>query len=134
MKPIVIYIGKSDEIKLTKEEFEKYLNEAYEAGYSAGYANGYANGYRPYNPWWNGGTIYTNTPQTQPEPLKITWDTETHPDLKPYITCSGKGEDTLLSHPYVTCDGANDISYNTTRTTGKATFDYKTKEIKNEKA
>ena len=127
MKPIVIYIGKSDEIKLTKEEFEKYLNEAYTAGYDAGYANAY----RPYvsYPWWERTNI--TTPNTQP--LKITWDSD-HTDYTPHITCNGKGEDTLLSHPYVTCDGANDISYNTTRTTGKATFDYKTKEIKNEKA
>ena len=82
MKPIVIYIGKSDEIKLTKEEFEKYLNEAYSAGYDAGYANAC----KPYvtYPWWTNTSPTITTPNTQP--LKITWDSD-HTDYTPHITC-----------------------------------------------
>ena len=58
MRPIVIYVGKSDEIKLTKEEFEKYLKEAYDSGYSEGYAAGN----RHYYPWWT--PTITNVPLT----------------------------------------------------------------------
>ena len=35
MKPIVIYL-QSDKIQLTKEELEKYLQQAYDAGYEDG--------------------------------------------------------------------------------------------------
>lgn len=35
MKPIVIYL-QSDKIQLTKEEFEKYLQQAYDEGYEDG--------------------------------------------------------------------------------------------------
>lgn len=113
MRPIVIYVGKSDEIKLTKEEFEKYLKEAYDSGYSEGYAAGN----RYYYPW---SPTITNVPQTNPEPLKITWDyTGTPPEI---------------NLPHITCDAANDLSNYTTKTAGSgATYDYKTGELKSEK-
>jgi len=112
MKPIVIYIGKSDEIKLTKEEFEKYLNEAYNAGYDAGYSNSY----KPYisYPWWTNTQPTITTPNTQP--LKITWDTNT-PEI---------------NLPHITCDAANDLSNYTIKTDGKATYDCTTGVLKHE--
>lgn len=58
MKPIVIYLDKhDDEIKLTKKEFEEYINKAYDQGYACGYTEG-----KKYYPWWgNGGITYTST-------------------------------------------------------------------------
>lgn len=41
MKPIIIY-SKDELIKLTKEEFEKYIMDAYTAGRQEGYAEGVA--------------------------------------------------------------------------------------------
>ena len=81
MKPIVIYADKSDKITLTKKEFEKYVNDAYDAGYYEGYASGQ----RSYvSPWWTNTQPTITTPNTQP--LKITWDSD-HTDYTPHITC-----------------------------------------------
>lgn len=41
MKPIVIYLDKhDDEIKLTRKEFEEYIDKAYDQGYACGYEEG----------------------------------------------------------------------------------------------
>ena len=81
MKPIVIYLDKhDDEIKLTRKEFEEYINKAYDQGYACGYAEG-----KKYYPWWgNGGITYTQTNA----PQEITYGTNT-PTLEPgiKITC-----------------------------------------------
>lgn len=115
MKPIVIYLDKKDSITLSKTEFEKYLKEAYDAGYSEGYAAG--NKYYTY-PWWWTNTSPTIT-TTNTQPLKITWDTGTQPEI---------------NLPHITCDGANDLNnYKTTSTAGTATYNYKTGELTNEK-
>ena len=68
MKPIVIYLDKhDDEIKLTKKEFEEYINKAYDQGYASGYAEG-----KQYYPWWgNGGITYTGG-NTRPLDIKYT--------------------------------------------------------------
>lgn len=81
MKPIVIYLDKhDDEIKLTRKEFEEYINKAYDQGYACGYAEG-----KKYYPWWgNGGITYTSTNA----PREITYGTDTptpEPGIK--ITC-----------------------------------------------
>ena len=60
MKPIVIYLDRpDDEIKLTKKEFEEYINNAYDHGYDCGYAEGKKN-----DLWWKygGNTINTMAP------------------------------------------------------------------------
>ena len=36
MKPIIIYTNDSDKLVFTKEEFEKYMQEAYNQGYWCG--------------------------------------------------------------------------------------------------
>ena len=83
MKPIVIYLDKhDDEIKLTRKEFEEYINKAYDQGYACGYAEG-----KKYYPWlnYNGNTITTNT---IPQPKEVYYGTGTPtpvPDIK--ITC-----------------------------------------------
>ena len=82
MKPIVIYLDKhDDEIKLTRKEFEEYINKAYDQGYACGYAEG-----KKYYPWWYGGnTITTNT---IPQPLDIKYTgKEYNPDYT-QITCN----------------------------------------------
>lgn len=38
MKPIIIYTSDSDKLVFTKEEFEKYMQEAYDQGYWRGAA------------------------------------------------------------------------------------------------
>lgn len=83
MKPIVIYLDKhGDEIKLTRKEFEEYINKAYDQGYACGYAEGKK--YSPY-PWWGNGT-FTATDHTQP--LKINYTgKEYNPDYTE-ITCN----------------------------------------------
>ena len=114
MKPIVIYLDKNEEIKISKKDFEKYINDAYDAGYAAGYANGKNSNYT--YPWWNTSPTIT-TPNT-PQPLKITWDTNT-PEI---------------NLPQVTCDGVNDLGSYTIKTAGSgATYDCKTGELKSEK-
>ena len=79
MKPIVIYLDKhDDEIKLTRKEFEEYINKAYDQGYACGYAEG-----KKYYPWWgNGGITYTGT---SPLDIKYTGK-EYNPDYT-QITC-----------------------------------------------
>ena len=79
MKPVVIYIDKnSSKVTLTKEEFEKYLKDAYDNGYSDGYASGKSNS-------WNWPTYPTNDPITMPH---ITWDTTPNDVPNPYqVTC-----------------------------------------------
>ena len=72
---------------LTKKEFEKYVNDAYDAGYYEGYASGQRN-YIPQ--WWTNTQPTITTPNTQP--LKITWDTDTKPDYTPHITCDGAND------------------------------------------
>lgn len=77
MKPIVIYVDKQkNNITLTREEFEDFINKAYEQGYSCGYADGKKNSFQwPYN----GGFVYTNATNT----------TGTPPKINPYeITCT----------------------------------------------
>lgn len=82
MKPIVIYLDKhDDEIKLTRKEFEEYINKAYDQGYACGYAEG-----KKYYPWWGNGTI-TST-NTIPQPKEVYYGTGTptpEPGIK--ITC-----------------------------------------------
>lgn len=81
MKPIVIYLDKhdDDEIKLTRKEFEEYINKAYDQGYACGYAEGKK--YSPY-PWWGNGT----TIRTNPLEIKYTGK-EYNPDYTE-ITCN----------------------------------------------
>ena len=74
MKPIVVYTDKSDTIKLTKEEFEKYINEAYDQGYNRGYADGSKT-------WWS-PIRYDTTPCPTNTP------TITTPIYTPIITCN----------------------------------------------
>lgn len=81
MKPIIIYPMKDfDTVTVSKEELEKYINEAYHAGYSDGYAAGKQsnNIISPY--------VYTTTPQWMqtspndvPNPYEITC--EAHNDI-----------------------------------------------------
>lgn len=82
MKPIVIYLDKhDDEIKLTRKEFEEYINKAYDQGYACGYAEG-----KKYYPWRGNGTI-TST-NTIPQPKEVYYGTGTptpEPSIK--ITC-----------------------------------------------
>ena len=85
MKPIVIYLDKhDDEIKLTRKEFEEYINKAYDQGYACGYAEG-----KKYYPWWNytGNTIQSTS--TMPQPKEVYYGTGTptpEPGIK--ITCN----------------------------------------------
>lgn len=82
MRPIVIlYPSKDNKIVLTKEDFEGYLKQAYDAGYSDGQAS------RSWN-WWN-------TPISYPNTNPIQW-TSTTPNLEPDYT-------------KVTCDAHNDL-------------------------
>ena len=84
MKPIVIYLDKhDDEIKLTRKEFEEYINKAYDQGYACGYAEGKK--YNPYPQWGNGTITTTNT---IPQPKEVYYGTGTptpEPGIK--ITC-----------------------------------------------
>ena len=85
MKPIVIYLDKhDDEIKLTRKEFEEYINKAYDQGYACGYAEG-----KKYYPWLNytGNTIQSTS--TMPQPKEVYYGTGTptpEPGIK--ITCN----------------------------------------------
>lgn len=82
MKPIVIYLDKhDDEIKLTRKEFEEYINKAYDQGYACGYAEG-----KKYYPWRGNGTITATN--TIPQPKEFLYGTSTptpEPGIK--ITC-----------------------------------------------
>ena len=81
MKPIVIYLDKhDDEIKLTRKEFEEYINKAYDQGYACGYAEG-----KKYYPWWgNSGITYTQT--NAPKEVLYGTGKEYNPDYT-QITC-----------------------------------------------
>ena len=83
MKPIIIYVDKSDVIKLTKKEFEQYIRDAYDQGYNCGYADGKKYTWNPY--WYNSPITYTNTTGNPPT---ITTDPTTplQPDTYPKIT------------------------------------------------
>ena len=73
MKPVVIYMDKNaSKVTMTKEEFEKYLKDAYEAGHSDGYTEGKAISH-----WWNtpitAYPTYYNTGTPKPEnPWEVT--------------------------------------------------------------
>ena len=75
MKPLVVYMT-DKEITITKEEFEKFLTDAYNAGHTDGYNKGYASG-KSYG-WWNNpvtipSITYTDKTPYQPyDPYKIT--------------------------------------------------------------
>ena len=82
MKPFVVYVdGDTNKIVLTKEEFEKTLNEAYKQGHEDGYNKGLAQG-RSYLGWWNSPQITTNeikydtASQPKPNPITITCDND----------------------------------------------------------
>lgn len=82
MRPIIIlYPSKDNKIILTKEEFEAYLRQAYDAGYSDGYAAA------PHY-WWNTPITYSTTNPTR-------WTNAT-PNITPDYT-------------KITCDAHNDI-------------------------
>ena len=88
MKPIVIYLDKhDDEIKLTRKEFEEYINKAYDQGYACGYADGKK--YSTY-PWRENGAA------DRAQPLKISYTgKEYNPDYTE-ITCnSGEAHNTI---------------------------------------
>ena len=79
MKPIIIYLDKSDKVVLTKKEFEEYIKQAYDQGYNCGYTEG-KKWYTPYI--YNSQPYYGNTPQyittcrtTTDKPLDITYST-----------------------------------------------------------
>ena len=67
MKPIIIYTGQKDEVKLTKEEFEKYIQEAYDQGYKSGYSEGIK-----WGPFRVSTTPYYNISDITNTPLKYT--------------------------------------------------------------
>lgn len=51
MKPLVIYLkDNSDEVKITRKEFEKLINDAYQQGYDQGYVEGRKHYW--YGDWW----------------------------------------------------------------------------------
>lgn len=83
MKPIVIYpSSKENKVTITREEFEGYLKQAYDAGYSDGYASSKTTN------WWT-------TPISYPSTNPIQW-TNTTPNLEPDYT-------------KITCDAHNDM-------------------------
>ena len=120
MKPLIIYIdSERDEIKLSRKEFEKFIQDAYQQGYDSGYAEG-----KKYYPWWNynGNTITTTT---IPQPKEVYYGTGT-PTPKPgiEITCNSDTNSVLAPGNKVTstnsiypgdnaveipCDAHNDL-------------------------
>lgn len=98
MKPIIIYLDKhDDEIKLSRKEFEEYINKAYDQGYAYGYTEG-----KKYYPWWNGGITYTSS--TQPLDIKYTGK-ENNPDYtqitcKSYNSTDNNTINTMGENPY----------------------------------
>lgn len=99
MKPIVIYLDKhDDEIKLTRKEFEEYINKAYDQGYACGYAEG-----KKYYPWWNytGNTIRSTS--TMPQPKEVYYGTGTPtPELGIKITCDNDKNSVFASGGNIT--------------------------------
>lgn len=77
MKPLIIYVkDERDEIRLSRKQFEKFIQDAYQQGYDNGYAEGQKRYYWPY--WTNSGTITTTT--SKPQPPYITYTTGTDPN------------------------------------------------------
>ena len=106
MKPIVIYLDKNeDEVKLTRKEFEEYIDRAYKAGYDSGYADG-----KKYYPWWNTSQVISSN---SPQPLDIRYTTTTPIYPKPTI---------------VTCEAHNSVGDSITGTTSATVTSMQTKE------
>lgn len=78
MKPIIIYMNKTfNKVVLTKEDFEKYIQDAYNAGYATGYNEGSQSRITyPYYPYYN--TDIT-VPSYRWDWTKITCDTKSAP-------------------------------------------------------
>lgn len=81
MKPLIIYVdSERDEIKLSRKQFEKFIQDAYQQGYD----NGYADGSKRYY-WYP----YTYTCNSNSQPPTITYTTGTDPNtFKPSVTCA----------------------------------------------
>jgi len=78
MKPIIIYLDKSDKVVLTKKEFEEYIKEAYDQGYNCGYNDGKKWYYTPFSYTYrdsNQPYITTCGQSTNIKPLDITYST-----------------------------------------------------------
>ena len=94
MKPFVIYVDmNTDKVTLSKEDFEKYLKEAYENGYEEGKkANTYTgirlNDSIPSNRWPLDQVCYTTTN----EPAR--WDYTT-------ITCNDNDRNSIIKSGHV---------------------------------
>ena len=84
MKPFVVYINENtNEIALTKKEFEQFLKEAYDQGYNDGYSKGISN---CHSNWWSNPSItyYGNqginrtitTPSYDPSNTQITCESD----------------------------------------------------------
>ena len=78
MKPFVVYIdANTDKITLSKEDFEKYLKEAYERGHEDGYNKGFTSG-NSYLNWQNSLPVatdkirYGTVSPSKPDPITIT--------------------------------------------------------------
>ena len=83
MKPIVIYLDKhDDEIKLSRKEFEEYINKAYDQGYACGYAEG-----KKYYPWWYGNSTITST-NVHNQPLDIKYTGKEYNPNYTQVTCN----------------------------------------------
>lgn len=85
MKPIIIYVdSERDEIKLSRKQFEKFIQDAYQQGYD----NGYADGSKRYY-WYPYTYTSTATNASIPQPPSITYRTGTDPNtFKPSVTCA----------------------------------------------
>lgn len=93
MKPIIIYQEvKDDKITLTKEEFEKYLEDAYQAGYSDGSNSFTAKGYT-----WTS----TDSDLTKPEEIYKYYEKIPY-WMSPYY-----------QPPEITCTTTPEITYST---------------------
>lgn len=77
MKPIIIYIdSERNEIRLSRKQFEKFIQDAYQQGYDSGYAEGQKRYY--WMPYWTCSGTTTTT--SNPQPLTITYKTGTDPN------------------------------------------------------
>ena len=80
MKPFIIYVDvNADKITLSKEEFEKFLKEAYEQGHNEGYNKGLACNR---SNWWNYPQITTTASSPKPNPITITCDNDRNSIIK----------------------------------------------------
>ena len=117
MKPLIIYIdSERDEIKLSRKQFEKFIQDAYQQGYDSGYQVGYrSNHYWPY--------ITTTTSNSQPPNITYTTGTPI-PETGINITCNSDTNSILAPGNKVTstnsiypgdnaveipCDAHNDL-------------------------